>query len=72
MSVRVRAQHCAPLRISEIQESNKSQFRRLNCNCPGLYPQDDCKVQFKLLMVSLSNHERLERASFDKLRMNGS
>ena len=23
-------------------------------------------------MVSLSNHERLERASFDKLRMSGS
>ena len=31
--------------------------------------QDDCKVLPKLLMVSLSNHVRLEPASFDKLRM---
>ena len=31
--------------------------------------QDDCKVFFYPLMVSLSNHRRIERASFDKLRM---
>ena len=30
--------------------------------------QDDCKVRSKPLMVSLSNHEQLEQASFDKLR----
>ena len=30
--------------------------------------QDDCKVYFEPLMVSLSNHERLAPASFDKLR----
>ena len=33
--------------------------------------QDDCKVLPKLLMVSLSNHVRLEPSSFDKLRMSG-
>ena len=33
--------------------------------------QDDCKVRPKPFMVSLSNHERLEQASFDKLRMSG-
>ena len=31
--------------------------------------QDDCKVFCIPLMVSLSNHRWLERASFDKLRM---
>ena len=31
--------------------------------------QDDCKVSSNPLMVSLSNHRRIERASFDKLRM---
>ena len=31
--------------------------------------QDDCKIFSKPLMVSLSNHQRLERSSFDKLRM---
>ena len=34
-----------------------------------LVAQDDCKVFFYPLMVSLSNHRRIERASFDKLRM---
>ena len=38
---------------------------------PPRHPQDDCKVHSKALMVSLSNHERLGRASFDKLRMSG-
>ena len=32
---------------------------------------DDCKVLFHPLMVSLSNHQPPERASFDKLRMSG-
>ena len=32
-------------------------------------PQGLCKVYPKLLMVSLSNHEWLNPASFDKLRM---
>ena len=31
--------------------------------------QDDCKVDSEPLMVSLSNHEQLEPASFDKLKM---
>ena len=31
---------------------------------------DDCEVAHMTLMVSLSNHARLDRASFDKLRMN--
>ena len=31
--------------------------------------QDDCKVFFYPLMVSLSNHRWLVWASFDKLRM---
>ena len=43
----------------------------LNRNAtPGL-TQDDCKVLFHPLMVSLSNHQPPERASFDKLRMSG-
>ena len=32
-------------------------------------PQDDCKVFYNPVMVSLSNHRWLECASFDKLRM---
>ena len=37
---------------------------------PAAFPfQDDCQAFPKLLMVSLSNHVRLEPASFDKLRM---
>ena len=35
----------------------------------GIEGQDDCKVLCIPLMVSLSNHRWLERASFDKLRM---
>ena len=35
----------------------------------GSSAQDDCKVLCIPLMVSLSNHRWLERASFDKLRM---
>ena len=33
--------------------------------------QDDCKGFPDPIMVSLSNHRRLGRASFDKLRMSG-
>ena len=33
--------------------------------------QDDFQVHPKSVMVSLSNHGRLEQASFDKLRMSG-
>ena len=35
----------------------------------SLEGQDDCKVLFYPLMVSLSNHRWLVWASFDKLRM---
>ena len=34
---------------------------------PELSPQDDCKVFANSIMVSLSNHRQLGRASFDKL-----
>ena len=37
-------------------------------NCRG-YGQDDSKVFLDPLMASLSNYQRLERASFDKLRI---
>ena len=37
----------------------------------GETQQDDCKVFPDPIMVSLSNHRRLGRASFDKLRTSG-
>ena len=41
------------------------------CKCQQnlMRHQDDCKVFFYPLMVSLSNHRWLVWASFDKLRM---
>ena len=37
----------------------------------GCWTPDDCRVDLKAFVVSLSKYVGLERASFDKLRMNG-
>ena len=47
--------------------STKSRNQSFKMDLP--LHQDDCKVSSNPLMVSLSNHRRIERASFDKLRM---